>query len=59
MINREIIIRLPIPFRKPLGLGMSDKILEKAGLTKPGVKINGTILYSIGQERKGIYWTQW
>ena len=39
IIYMAIIIRLPVTFRKPLGLGISDGTLEKAGLTKLGVEI--------------------
>ena len=53
IIDRAIIIRLPVTFIKPFGLVMSDEILEKAGLTKLGVEICGgdTIHYWTRKER--------
>ena len=53
MMDRVIIIRSPVTFRKPLGLGMFDEILDKSGLMKIGVKICGddTVHYWLGKER--------
>ena len=53
MIDRVIIIQPPVTFRKTLGLGMSDEILDKAGLTKLGVEIcrDNTVHYWTRKER--------
>ena len=53
MINSSIIIRSLVTFRNPLGLGISYERLEKAGITKLGVKIcgNGTVYYWTRKER--------